>query len=358
MNYKIKDIKAEPLNLPLEEPFRIATGVKYSAENVLVRIYMENGLIGYGESCNSTYTLGETQETIIAVIKALADDIKGQDIRRYRTIINNIKNKMRFNTGAKSAIEIAILDAFTRCFEMPLYQFFGGALTDVETDMTIGIVDPDHAFELGEKFTEQGFNVLKIKVGGDIDQDFDRVVRAAEGAPDCEITLDANQGYKPKEAISITNALLEAGINLTMLEQPVHKEDFAGMRFVRENCPVDVAADETVYTVANAIRVVKEEAADAINIKVAKVGMLGAMDVIGIGKAANLKLMLGGMAESKIGLAGSVHLACGTGVFSYLDLDTVFLLKPFECQGGFEINGPVFNVADIKSGTGIEYNPE
>jgi len=200
MNFKIKDVKAEPLNLPLEEPFRIATGVKYSAENVLVRVFMENGLIGYGETCNSTYTLGETQETITAVVNALVDDIKGQDIRNYRTIITSFKNKVRFNTGAKCAIEIAILDAFTRCFEMPLYQFYGGVLTEVETDMTIGIVDPDHAFELGQKFSAKGFNVLKIKVGNDIDQDFDRVVRAAEGAPDCEITLDANQGYKPNHA--------------------------------------------------------------------------------------------------------------------------------------------------------------
>ena len=190
-----------------------------------------------------------------------------------------------------------------------------------------------------------------------MEQDFQRVVRVAEAAPEAEISLDANQGYSPKEALTLVDRLMAQKIPLVLLEQPVHKQDIAGMKFIRERCPVPVAADESVFTPTDALRIVEAQAADVINIKVAKAGILGALDIIGITRAANLKLMIGSMTESKIGLSASIHLVCGTGIFSYYDLDTVFLLKPFACPGGFDEKGPIFSVANIKTGTGIEYNP-
>ncbi len=135
----------------------------------------------------------------------------------------------------------------------------------------------------------------------------------------------------------------------------MRRDDLAGMRYVREHCGFLVGADETVFTPEDAIRVVREEAADVINIKVAKAGLVGALDIAGIAKAANISLMIGCMMESKFGLAASVHLACGLGCFTHCDLDSVYLLKPFECEGGYHQDGPVFSVEGIGAGTGIVY---
>ena len=109
------------------------------------------------------------------------------------------------------------------------------------------------------------------------------------------------------------------------------------------------------HTPEDAIRVVREGAADVININVAKSGMLGALDIASIARSANLGLMIGCMMESKIGLSASVHLACGLGGFLHCDLDSVYLLKPFECEGGFKLDGPTFSVEGITAGTGIVY---
>jgi len=119
-----------------------------------------------------------------------------------------------------------------------------------------------------------------------------------------------------------------------------------------------IAADETVFTPEDALRVVREGVADMINIKVAKCGILGALEIISICRAANLGIMIGAMMESKIGLAASVHLSCGFGNFVHNDLDSVYLLKPFECDGGFNLDGPIFSVEGITGGTGIVYEPK
>ncbi len=95
-------------------------------------------------------------------------------------------------------------------------------------------------------------------------------------------------------------------------------------------------------------------AAQVINIKLAKTGMLAALDIMTAAKSAGLKLMIGGMLESKIGIAASVHLACGTNAFTYHDLDTIYLLSDYEVAGGFESQGPIYSVKNIKAGIGIQ----
>jgi L-alanine-DL-glutamate epimerase-like enolase superfamily enzyme len=169
------------------------------------------------------------------------------------------------------------------------------------------------------------------------------------------IRIDANQGYKPKEAVRFINRVCDAGVNVELFEQPVHCSDIYGLKFVKEHSPVPVAADEEVFTSFDAFKLAnKEEAVDVINIKLAKSGLLDALNIIAVAKAAGLELMLGCMLESNVGLAFSVHLACGVGEFSYIDLDSHALLSHLPFKGGFEAKGPKLVVKNIKKGIGIE----
>jgi len=357
MSTIIRELKAESFDLPLWEPFKVATGMKDAAWNVLIRVELEDGTTGYGEVAPSPYTTGDTQATVIAVIDQLRHLVVGRDVRFWRGILTETRAFVRNQVAAHSGLEIAVLDAFGKAMGVPLYMMFGGVSQSVETDMTLSLGTPEKAGEDAAKFVKQGFNKLKIKVGMDVATDADRIVAVRDNAPEVEISLDANQGFTPKEAVELIRQANGRGANVAMFEQPVRKDDFEGMRFVREHCPLPVAADETVFTAEDAIRVIREGAADMINIKVAKSGILGAMEIISICRAANIELMIGAMMESKIGMAASVHISCGFGCFTHNDLDSVYLLKPFACEGGFELDGPHFSVEGITAGTGIVYDP-
>jgi L-alanine-DL-glutamate epimerase-like enolase superfamily enzyme len=354
MPNKIVDITAEPFDLPLKEPFIIATGRKDAANNVLITVRLEDSTVGYGEIAPSPYTTGDTQAICIAAVCHLKHAVVGKDICSWRSILADTRRALRHQFGAHSGVEIAVLDAFARQAGVPLWQLFGGVATKVESDFTLSLGTPEETGAAAAKAAREGFRKIKVKVGMTVPVDVARIAAVRDAAPSCEIALDANQAFSPKDAVELARRVASLGVELSLLEQPVRRDDFAGMRYVRENSGVLVGADETVFTPEDAIRVVREGAADVINIKVAKAGLLGALDIYSIARAANIGLMIGCMMESKVGLAASVHLACGLGCFTHCDLDSVFLLKPFDCEGGYTLSGPEFSVEGCGPGTGIQ----
>lgn len=353
MSALIKDLRARPFDLPLVEPFIIATGRKDAANNVLVEVELEDGTIGYGEVAPSPYTTGDTPATCIAVVEQLRPLVVGKDVRQWRALLAQTRRSVRHQFAAHSGVEIAVLDAFGKATGVALYEFFGGVCTRVESDYTLSLGTPEETATAARKAVAAGFRKIKIKVGMGVTTDVARVVAVREVAPDAELSLDANQAFSPQAAVELARRLAAIGIEISLLEQPVRRDDLVGMRFVRERAGVPVGADESVFTPEDAVRVVREGAADVINIKVAKAGLLGALDIYSIARAANLELMIGCMMESKVGLSASVHLACGLGCFTHCDLDSVFLLKPFDCDGGYTLEGPVFHVEGHGPGTGI-----
>lgn len=357
MSTTIKDLRAEPLDLPLKEPFVIATGRKDAASNVLVRVELADGTIGWGEVSATPYTSGDTQATAIAALDHLRPVVIGKDVRSWRSLLAVTRRHLRFQAGAHSGLEIAVFDAFGKATGVPLWQLFGGVKAAVETDLTLSLGTPEETGAAAGRAVRDGFRKIKIKVGMGVAIDIARVIAVRAAAPQCELALDANQAFTPKQAVELAHRVAAEGIELSLLEQPVRRDDLAGMRHVREHCGVPVGADESVFSPEDAIRVVREGAADVINIKVAKAGLAGALDIASVARAANVDLMIGCMMESKIGLAASVHLACGLGCFTHCDLDSIYLLRPFACEGGFTLRGAEFSVEGITGGTGITYEP-
>jgi L-alanine-DL-glutamate epimerase-like enolase superfamily enzyme len=139
-----------------------------------------------------------------------------------------------------------------------------------------------------------------------------------------------------------------------LFEQPVIKTDLQGMKFVKDHTSVPIAADESVFTSADAINIIRTGCADVINIKIMKSGIIEAIDIAAIAKSGNIKLMIGCMLETKLGLGCSVHLAAGLGCFDYIDLDphTDPDKEPF--TGGPLYEAPVYTISDNSPGIGIK----
>jgi L-Ala-D/L-Glu epimerase len=286
MPNRIADLIAEPLDLPLKEPFIVATGRKDAANNVLIKVVLEDGTVGYGEVSPSPYTTGDTRDTVIAVMNQLKPQVVGKDVQAWRKLLGESRRMVRFQVAAHSGFEIAVMDAFGKQAGVSLWQMVGGVQTSVETDFTLSLGSPQETGKAAAKAVKEGFKKIKIKVGMSVDVDAERVIEVAKVSKGCELSLDANQAFMPKDAVELARRIAKEGIEITLLEQPVRRDDFAGMRYVREHCDVPVGADETVFTPEDAIRVVREGAADVINIKVAKSGVVGALDIASIARSA------------------------------------------------------------------------
>jgi len=350
---RITEVIIEPLNLPLDEPFKIAIGTKYSIENAIITIVLSNGIEGYGEAAPLEPINGENQATVIATLNSCRDFIVGKDISEYRAISKNLRSVFWAQITARCAIEMALLDAYTKCLDLPFYKFLGGTDNKIETDYTIDIVTPDIAARNAKDLASKGYRILKTKVGKNPADDIERITAIRDGAPACGITLDANQGYSPVEAVHFLNGLEKRNIRPVLFEQPVIKTDLAGMKYVKEHTSVPIGADESVFTSADAINIVRTGCADVINIKIMKSGLIEALDIVAIARSANIKLMIGCMLETKLGLGCSVHFAAGAGYFDFIDLDPHIDPDKEPFTGGPDFNAPFYTITD-KPGMGIE----
>ncbi len=328
-----------PLRMPFETAYRRAT----TSPTVIVEL-RAGDVVGYGEATPVRQVTGEDVTTVTHDIRTAAEVLVGAELSQFRLSARKLVEALPQGKSAASGVEIAMLDAYCKSLGIPVYSLFGGAPIRIETDVTVPICEPARAKEIAIEMGEQGFRLFKVKVGKDQTEDMARVLAMSEGAPGCSFVLDANQGYTPQQAVDFTNAVVDRGLNVRLLEQPVDAADLQGMRYVTQHTSVPVFADESAQTPADVLQVVKYQAANGVNVKLMKAGMIGALTISSICRAAKMDLMLGCMLESAIGQAAAVHVACGTGSFSVFDLDQDWLVSEQPVKSSVKRTGPVLRL--------------
>ncbi len=220
--------------------------------------------------------------------------------------------------------------------------------------MSIPLVTPERAYTLAQETVARGIKRIKVKVGQDLYEDVNRVEAIRNGAPHLGLTLDANQGYTANEALLCLEALDDRDIRPLMMEQPVSKDDYEGMRYVTQHTTVPIAADESAASPSSVGRLIAMGAANVITIKLMKSGIVGALDIAALCRSMHAQLMIGSMIESRLAVNFAAHLAAGLGGFRYIDLDTPMLLTDDPFRGGYEQRGGVYDVSGVQRGAGIE----
>lgn len=324
---RIRSVSVSPLDLELREPFEIALGIQNTAPNLLVRVETEIGVVGLGEGSPLPPVTGETQASAIAIARTAADSLEGRDLSMYRSIVEELRTTFPGNNSALFALETALIDAYCRERELPLSSLFGGSPTELRTDITIPIVEADIAGERAGALADRGFTEFKVKCGDRVEESVERVAAVSEAVPEATLSVDANQGWTRAETRRFATLLDNHGIELTLLEQPVHRTDSEGLAALRTAIDTPIAADESVFTPEDAMRVCRLGAADVINIKLGKAGLLDTAAIAAIARAANVELMVGCMLESAVGIHTSAHVIAGLGGFDYIDLDGNQLLS-------------------------------
>ncbi|RCW81086.1 o-succinylbenzoate synthase [Halanaerobium sp. DL-01] len=353
---KIKNLRMFHLSVPLKKPFKTALRAVDSAEDTVVIIEGEKGLLGFGEAPPTAVITGDINPGIRGIIREkIAPKLIGEEIENLEKLLHIVDRAAVGNSSAKAAVDIALYDLFAHRYNIPLFRLLGGNGSQIMTDLTVSVNKADEMAEDAVKAVKEGYKTLKIKVGKGRDKDLERVkaVREAVG-PDIAIRLDANQGWEAKEAVGLIKEMEELGLNLELVEQPVPAGDLEGLKFVTENVMTKIMADESLFSPANAFLLLKMKACDLLNIKLMKSGGIYNADQINsTAEAWGVECMVGSMLESKISVTAAAHLGAAHKNITRFDLDAPSLLAEDPVQGGIEIDGPIIRLPE-KPGLGID----
>lgn len=340
--HRITKVEVWPVDVPITDPFVVATGARVVAENIFVRVTLQSGAQGYGEMAPFPEVGGEDRSSCLRAATELANTVLGRSAVQYRRLAQDLKEAAPLNPAARCGLETAMLDALGRASNLPLWAMWGGAdVRPRETDITIPIADRERTVSLARGWYARGFRLFKMKVGKDVDEDVHRLEAVHRACQDVAFIGDANQGFSRDDCLAFVNGVKRFGGKLALLEQPVVRDDIDGLAELRHRTGIPVAADESVRSLADARRIIARQAADYINIKIMKCGVVESLEIAEFTKASGLRLMIGGMVETRIAMGCSFSLVLGLGGFNVLDLDTPLLLATDPVTGGYRYDGPL-----------------
>lgn len=352
----IRDLTFQALDIPLFVPFGISGGAQPAANNVLACVKLADGTIGYGEAAPLPPYNGETQADALRALAAMQPQVVGRDAADWIAVAGSAREAGGAQCGsAQCAFEMALLDALTRQRGQSLTQFFGGASTTLETDMTVTTGTAAQAAGDARAIRGRGIRQIKVKVGGPKGalHDLERVGAIAAAVPDAPLILDGNAGISREHARELVKGLRAAKITPALLEQWLPKDDLHGMRLLREESGWLVAADESACSGDDVARLADAHAADVVNIKLMKAGVATALDIVREARERGVGLMIGGNVESILAMTFSACFACGLGGFKFADLDTPWFLAENPFEGGYRADGGMLSVAHIAAGHGV-----
>jgi L-Ala-D/L-Glu epimerase len=336
-------LRHEPLDLETRYDFRISsTGPRKVHRNLLVRIE-HDGLEGLGEAAPARY-YGESRELAQAALDAWAPHL-GEDPFALEALETRLDAVLRGQSAARAALDTALHDWIGRRLGLPVWRLLGlDAATTPRSCVTLGMAPPA---EMEEKLeTVRDFPFLKVKLGAPGDVENLRLVRRRYAG---RLQVDANAAWSPADAVRVLREIEPLGIEL--VEQPVPREDLAGLRWVRERSGIPVFADESAHGLRDLGNLAG--CVDGVNLKLMKTGGLrGMLRSIHAARALGFQVMLGSMVESSLALSAAAQLA---PLADYLDLDGHWLLADDPFVGAPGERGVI--ALSERPGLGVEPAP-
>jgi len=308
-------LKFFPYELKLTHTFTVASYSRTTTPDVQVEIEYE-GITGYGEASMPPY-LGQSVETVTSFLQKV-DLSQFTDPFQLEEILSYVDSLSEGDSAAKAAVDIALHDLVGKLLGAPWYKIWG---LDPEkapsTTYTIGIDIPD---VVREKTLEAAgrFNILKVKVGLDTDEEMIRTIRSVTGVP---LAVDANQGWKDRsKALDEIFWLQEQGI--VMVEQPLPVTQVDDLAWLTERSPLPIFADESVQRLRDVPAL--KGVVHGINIKLMKcTGMREAWKMVTLARALDMKVMVGCMTETSCAVSAAAQLSPAV---DFADLDGNLLI--------------------------------
>lgn len=353
---KIINIELINFEAPLKNPFITSLRKVTKLEDFIVKISCSNGLVGYGEGAPTPVITGDTKESIVSFIQTITPKLIGQDLEEFDSIIELIQKHQPKNTTPKSMLDMAMYDLIAKIEKQPLYKLLGGIQQEFNTDLTISLDNVDNMVKTSLDAVSLGYKSLKIKLGAGVEDDITRIKEIYRAIPkDTALRLDANQGWSVKESIKILNNIEDYGIKIELLEQPIKATDLDGLKQIKNSVQTPILADEAIFTIDDAKKIIQHDMADYLNIKLAKSGGISqAIQIAKLCEENNKKCMIGCMLEGPIAIAAALHFTSNYHTnIPFVDLDAVNLLSSHTLQTNIVFNNSEISLSN-DSGLGIE----
>ena len=333
---KITGFKLYTRDIKLDRPFTTALETVSEASELIFELNTDIAT-GYGASVPTEVITGDSMGGMVDLLKnkigpALID-LNPLEINKA---LKSIDGAVIHNYAAKAAAEIALYDLVSSIKKEPLWKYLGGSKRDLYTDMTIGVNDSHIMAESAVKATSNGFKTLKLKVGIDPELDFNRVKAVYQAVgPDISLRLDANQGWTVNQAINIIKRFENAGLKLELVEQPVSADDIEGLKLVKDNVLTPIMADESLFTVKDAVKLLELRAIDYLNIKLMKTGGIrNALQIADLADRYGINCLLGCMLETRVSITAAASVASAAENITKLDLDAPLMIGDDGVDGG------------------------
>jgi muconate cycloisomerase len=307
----IRRIEAIPVALPLKSPMKMAGITIATAENLLVRVESADGAVGWGEAPSAPTMTGDTLGGLVAAVRDhLAPLLTAKDARLdHRPML---QRALTGNTGAHSAVEMALRDlacrtANTRLIDTALAR---PARRQVAPMWLLGNATSEQDIAEAQARRAQGFNFFKLKIGvKPIAAEIAAAHAIRRALPDATLCADANCGLTLAAARRYAERTRDAA--LAFIEQPLAADDLAGLKALARASRTPIGMDESIQSLAD-IEAVARAGARGVSLKLIKLG--GFAEAIAAGKLCRklgLRINVAAkIAESSIGTAAAVHLAC------------------------------------------------
>jgi L-Ala-D/L-Glu epimerase len=302
---RIVEVEAIPYALPYRRPARFASGAVERADNVLVRVHTDAGLVGHAEAQPRPYTYGETQASIVAAIRSwFAPRLLGMRpgaIEEARAACAGLAG----NHCARGAVDVALWDLLGQLAGVPCSTLLGGYADRVAVAHMVSFDTPEAmADDAAGVHAEYGVRAFKVKVGRDPALDIAAVTAIRDALPDALLYADANRGWTPAQAMLAGDALI--GLGIEAIEEPIAIEDLRGRTLLAERWDVPLAGDESCLSLADVRRAIAEGAVGQVSVKVARTGFSESRDVLGLCRAERMPVVIGSQYEGALGALASI----------------------------------------------------
>ena len=296
MSLKIDRVEVFGVAMPLSGTFTSAGVSKQATKCVVVRLTASDGTVGISsiEPSAAAKSPGTALELMATIRDCLAPAVVGQDPANIHQLIEKMDKLAPTQPGAGAAMEMACVDLASRMQGVPIHTWLGGAAQDsVQFNGWIGVLPPEEAAAEAMRWLKAGFRSAKIKVGGGIEADRDRIeaVRGAVGSA-MKLRIDANMQYDADTSLKLARMVKK--FDLQLFEQPVPQHDLAGMARVRREGGIPIMADESISDHASLIAVIKADAADFVKFGIKQAGgFMRAAHMLATAEAAGLPVVIG-----------------------------------------------------------------
>lgn len=326
----IQHAATQLVRIPLKRSFVTHLHTVTAINAVKLTVTLANGMTGVGAATPNPVVTGDTLTSMKAVLdEVIIPQMVGKSLAHIEPLENKLQHCITGNPGAKAAFDIAVYDLCCQIYRISLNHLLGGSKQSMATDYTISIGDQDQMVAEARGLVKKGFTALKIKIGNaPVEEDVATITAIAQAVgPAISLRLDVNQAWSYKQARQGLALLATAKLNIAFVEQPLPANQLHDLAILRQESSLPIMLDESVFSPADALRVVSTHAADYVNIKLMKAGgIYQATKINQICEAAGIPCMVGCMIEAPESIAAAVAFANAHANVRFIDLDSIYMI--------------------------------